>query len=396
VWQVSPYLRLVELAPSDYGVDTPCAMLFDELHGRNLVISVPAYDAMMSAASRDGVLSDAELAVLEPELAFLREHAAIVPAELAFRMHRYLSIEIEITRHCNYRCVFCPVSVAPKPKGVMSRELFAQILDRVVEYGAPMISLNHYSEPTLHPEFVELCELAAARQLKVRLHSNLSVFDVDCIDRVKPAIGLVIANLPSVDPETYAAATGARPRQLERVLTTLERLHAAGIPVILSINTPRDRATGAVHAINERLGEMFGPSVRWWTDDRAGRMDIAGYARPVTHAGRLSGCEMATSQINVSSEALVFLCCQDFDQRYVVGDLRVQSLRDIVEGPDMVRLRSQVLGGSDAPPDLICRRCTKTSPRRGAFLFSGTAKRLGPTEEAVVSDVVLAAQDRAG
>jgi hypothetical protein len=56
-------------------------------------------------------------------------------------------VDIETCRQCNARCLYCPQSVAPKPRGVMPPELFAHILSALGDARPEWVALNHYGEP---------------------------------------------------------------------------------------------------------------------------------------------------------------------------------------------------------------------------------------------------------
>jgi radical SAM protein with 4Fe4S-binding SPASM domain len=292
---------------------------------------------------------------------------ALVPAAVAFRRHAYHTVEIEVNRHCNLRCVFCPVEAAPKPRGFMSRDLFELVLARVVEYGASEISLNHYSEPTLTPDLVDRIARAAALGLRVRLHTNASLLDED---KIRGLAGLgnvrLFVNLPTLDRAEYERVTGSK--FFDRVVRNLELLGQHRVPTSLSINAPRDSASETVRAINERFAALFGASIAWPTDTRAGRVDKTEYATTPRHDGPLGGCGYATRQINVTHEGKVFLCCQDYEQEYVLGDLREQSLREIAEGERAVALRRWIFGYETPPPGFLCSTCAWTRPATPAFV----------------------------
>lgn len=306
---------------------------------------------------------------------------ALVPAAAAFRRHAYHTVEIEVNRHCNFRCVFCPVEAAPKPRGFMSRDLFELVLARVVEYGAPEISLNHYSEPTLTPDLTGRIARAAALGLRVRLHTNASLLDEDKI-RDLAALDAVhlFVNLPTLDRAEYERVTGTK--LFDRVVRNLELLGRHRIPTTLSINAPRDAADETVRAINERFAALFGASIAWPTDTRAGRVDKIEYATTPRHVGLLAGCTYATRQINVTHEGKVFLCCQDYDQEYVLGDLREHSLREIAEGERAVALRRWIFGHEAPPPGFLCSSCAWTGPATPALAIGS-----GKFPDILASDV---------
>ena len=51
------------------------------------------------------------------------------------------------------------------------------------------------------------------------------------------------------------------------------------------------------------------------------------------------------------------ICCQDYDENYVVGDLTRASIRDVLAGEEMARIRRWTYGVEEAPADFICRTC---------------------------------------
>ncbi len=344
------------------------------LHRENaLVVLLDALDGRVFITSRERAGMIGRLRRRPDEIAALRAEqpslfrrllaAGVVASEAAvLYRHRYDHMEIEINRHCNYRCVFCPVAERPKPRGFMDDDLFTLVLERAAEYGhIRYISLNHYSEPTLHPGLVNRVRLAAELNLQVRIHTNASLLNEEKIAALADLgnVDLVI-NLPSLDREAYERQTGAK--LFDRVLENLESIHRHGIETTLSINSPRDSRDEAVRAINERFADMFGPSVAWPTDSRAGLIDKKEYVIPVRLSGRLAGCTVAVRQIQVSWEGRVFLCCQDFDQEVVFGDLRTETVREVAESDTIIEVRRALLGLGPPPRDFICNRCEWTTP----------------------------------
>jgi len=337
-------------------------LLFDMLEPRIVALSRP--DAKRLDRLRSDTPAIHAFMESEPEMfARLRDHRLLLLEDQAFRRHSYKSIEIETNRHCNFRCVFCPVAAEPKPKGTMTQEVYEKVLGRVKEYGSFMVSLTFYSEPTLDPNLCDNIATAAKFGLAVRLHTNASLFDEEKIARIA-ALGQtwLVVNLPSVDKAEFERVTQVK--MFDRVVENLKLLHKYKVPVTLSINSPRDGADGEVGAINDMFASMFGPSVKWPTDSRAGRISSPEYASVVRHSGLLGGCGIATIQLNVNWEGKAFLCCQDYQQELVLGDLREQSIKEIAESDRAVQIRKWVFGYDPAPPGFLCTKCEWTEPLR--------------------------------
>src|ERR1700756_4967282 len=85
------------------------------------------------------------------------------------RRSHLLFLSLETCTTCNHRCPFCPVSVDPRQREVMSQELFESIVDQVVEAGGKgvVVFLSNYNEPTIDPLFEERCLALFRRGLPV-------------------------------------------------------------------------------------------------------------------------------------------------------------------------------------------------------------------------------------
>ena len=61
--------------------------------------------------------------------------------------------------------------------------------------------------------------------------------------------------------------------------------------------------------------------------------------------------------IHINPYGQLLLCCQDYDEKEVLGDLREQKLRDILVSEEFARARRMVYGLEEAPASYICRNC---------------------------------------
>ncbi|MFI0220344.1 SPASM domain-containing protein [Streptomyces lydicus] len=101
------------------------------------------------------------------------------------------------------------------------------------------------------------------------------------------------------------------------------------------------------------LGVEVSPSL---TCDRAG--DVGGaYAQGVRIEGRLTGCGWPVQHANISVAGDLFLCCNDYYQREVFGNIRDGSIDELMTSHAAVSLRQRVFGVAEAPEDFLCRCC---------------------------------------
>lgn len=101
------------------------------------------------------------------------------------------TFSIDIVGTCNLRCPSCPVGNSPNrnPVGLMSIELFAEILDKISENKeiVPKIDLYNWGEPSLHKRLPEFIHEVNKRGWFSNISSNLSVPNIDHLIEVPPS-----------------------------------------------------------------------------------------------------------------------------------------------------------------------------------------------------------------
>ena len=314
-------------------------------------------------ALRDGRLRPADLA---PTLR-ARLHAAgwLVDStpDLGRRFRlKYVSFEASAT--CNQACYFCPVSVAPREDHAISMDLYERIVAQLAAHRATIegVSMVHYNEPTVDRLFIDRVRVLKSHGLPPAVLTNATGLTPQRVDALLDMGGLyyLSINLSTLDRERYRRDRGGD--HLPLVLRHLDYLKDKPLAprmdvAVLGIGDARHRQD--FEAISERFrGSRFSMCF-YEVMDRAGAVPV-GLRPPVPHA-RLCGCEQTGSRpvqwVHINAKAQCVLCCQDYHDQYVVGDLHEESLDDILSGPRMSRLRRYVYGMEPAPADFLCRKC---------------------------------------
>ena len=130
---------------------------------------------------------------------FLREQLLVPVANdetQDFIPHR---IDIETCRQCNARCQFCPQSVAPKSRGVMTMDLFS-------ERGLPLL---------LQKEPFATDDAKARRNRGRYLRCNARLKPGVTLDQAKRDLDTIIATIRQDFPETHGKAYGVDIRPLQ-------------------------------------------------------------------------------------------------------------------------------------------------------------------------------------
>jgi len=191
------------------------------------------------------------------------------PADIAEarRRGRLLSLELELSRVCDLRCLYCYAD-----SGTALEEIH-RVLDQAVELGARRVVILGGGEPLLYPHLVPIMESLARRDIGIDLFTNGT--------HVTPRLAQTLARLRvapvvkmnSMRPEVQDFLAG-REGAYAAIRRGLERLLEAGYP---EAGTPLGAQTVVCRQNIDELPDMW----RWLRDRR-----IIPYVELMTWQGR--------------------------------------------------------------------------------------------------------------
>lgn len=275
------------------------------------------------------------------------------------RRLRYLAIETSTI--CSQRCSFCPVSTQGRPTTWMSGDTLDRVIETLRAQPVETIYLNGFNEPTLTPNLVEIVRrLRAVSSARITLNTNGSGLRAKLADELIAAgVPEFVVNLSTVDPEEYARVRGYSDvgRVIRNVEHLLERARESGVAVtLLVLGNLDERHAENVLAIERRFAHLAPKVVICPLGEYAGDPRNT----TVLHTGRLRGCgqeDRPNQWVHLAANGEALLCCHDYAQTYVVGDVNRQSLGEIFAGDRLEQFRRFISGADEAPADFICRRC---------------------------------------
>lgn len=279
------------------------------------------------------------------------------------RRHRLKVVSLETTTTCNQKCYFCPVSIAPREDYAMPDEMFNDIVNQLTTIPTlEAVFLQSYNEPTVDRRFVELCQALFAKGLPVAVLSNGSGFTpakTDALIESGPLRYLCI-NLSTLDRERYQKDRGED--HLTVVLRNLDYMKdrpVANEMKIVVLGRGDDEHQKDFESIRDRFaGSRFVVEAHV-VMDRAGWLDVGTKAQD--REKRLAGCDNVGSRplqhLHITPHGKCVLCCEDYDENYVVGDLTQNSIAEVLEGDELAKMRKWIYGIEEAPADFMCRDC---------------------------------------
>jgi len=256
------------------------------------------------------------------------------------KIFRLTSVMLELTNQCNLKCMMCPVNRSmERARGFMSFDLFRRIIDD--NPGLEYVLLYNWGEPFLHPDIFKMIEYAADRGIRPNTTSNGTLLTPDMIEKIAASrLDRLTISMDGL-PESYEKIRGVSYEKVEQNLTRLiQRRNETKSNVKIDLGL-------SLFEENEQDVQAF--RERW--KNRVDRIQI----QPRTYmnegeippqARRTRRCdEIWRGNLVVLWDGTVAPCCVDFEGVLAVGDANTQRLRDIVNGPEMRRLRRNLNRG---------------------------------------------------
>lgn len=154
-------------------------------------------------------------------------------------------IQVEINRECNANCIYCPTATSRSdwPPERMPLELFEEILPKLVKsaesshWRTPVIHLQGWGEPFLHPDFFAMAEKTKRTGCAVGTTTNATLMNEATAARIVDCgIDLISFSVAGIDERNDRIRRGTKLNRVLDAIAMLDRLKA-----------DRSSATPSVH-----------------------------------------------------------------------------------------------------------------------------------------------------
>ena len=146
--------------------------------------------------------------------------------EAAHREGKLLSLDIELTKLCNFRCIYCYAAPGERQDHELTVEEICGVIDEALTLGLKTLTLTG-GEPLLDEKYFTVAHYARDRNLSVLLFTNGSLITRDVADRlmelkVSPCVKL--DSLSKSTQDRMAGISGA----YQQIMTGIENFISAG------------------------------------------------------------------------------------------------------------------------------------------------------------------------
>lgn len=290
-----------------------------------------------------------------------------------------VDFKMSFTTRCSARCVTC-LNHTITEHCELEWDVFEKYIRAVAELAIPnkkTVWFYNIGEAYLHPHFVPWCE-KAIRLLKKRGIKTGVVTNGADMDRggVPEGIDYFEISFNAGERKTYEMITGLA---FDRVYANINRLYHAGEFGKAGQTSIRllcfDANAGQEEAFRNLFRKMHGVKYRmnYMYDNQFEETEYTG----VIERKQRNPCEYLTNKVLLYPNGDINLCAHDFCDSVVFGNLKEDSLQEILRGEKRMRLIREHEAGKFAG---LCEKCNFNADRRREYVATGY---FDPLEDAV-------------
>jgi MoaA/NifB/PqqE/SkfB family radical SAM enzyme len=119
-----------------------------------------------------------------------------------------VTIDMALTRACNYRCEFCYGILQKNPTKKITWDVMSRFLDDVAELGVKAISLVSDGESSVSPIYPDVIVKGSKNGLSMAMASNGYLVTRDKLEQILPHMTYFRFNISAGEPKRYAEIHG--------------------------------------------------------------------------------------------------------------------------------------------------------------------------------------------
>ena len=133
-----------------------------------------------------------------------------------------ITIDMALTRSCNYGCHFCYAMTQENDRSVITKEHMFNFLDDCAEIGVKGVSLVSDGESTIHPAFVDSIVHGGEKGISMATATNGFLLNEEKLEKILPHLTYLRFNISAGEPKRYAEIMGCKEKWFEKVCKNIE------------------------------------------------------------------------------------------------------------------------------------------------------------------------------
>ncbi|MBF0240825.1 MAG: radical SAM protein, partial [SAR324 cluster bacterium] len=133
-----------------------------------------------------------------------------------------ITIDMALTRACNYGCHYCYAILQENDRQVIDQKSIYHFLEDAAEIGVKGISLVSDGESTISPVFVDTVVKGSEVGLSMACGTNGFIFNRRKLEEILPHMTYLRINISAGEPARYAEIMGVKEQWFHRVVQNIK------------------------------------------------------------------------------------------------------------------------------------------------------------------------------
>ena len=270
-------------------------------------------------------------------------------------------LTVESTSICNLKCIMCPYPSMGRKNEHMSMTVY----EKIVEEGAGFVEfmwLHLFGEPLINPDIYKMIDMAEDAGIRTGISTNATRLDEKASAALLDSkLSLLLLCLDGATKQTFEKIrVGAKFEKVHRNIARFAEMKCArnselkaSLQMIHMTDTQNEKQRFEEEWRDKGFDTIIYKPFNYWANQDSSLIQI-GEPSPPRRSG---ACSEPWIGFTVLADGTVTPCCNDYAGKMPLGDLKTQSLREVWNGPEMMRLRRRFAGDVPDLGGTICQDC---------------------------------------
>jgi len=259
---------------------------------------------------------------------------------------------IEPTNACMMNCIMCPRKNMKRKIEFMDLEFFKQIINQAK--WNDNLWIHHYGDPLIHPKIIEMIKYVSQKRIKARISVNPNLLSEEmCKKLIDSGLHTIMISLDGIDDKIYKYIRGPNAdykKAVENInnLLKLKKELKSSLKIVMAMVRMKANKNDS-----QKFRELW--NKRGVDEICISNVDVLDASdKKIVEQGddelfskkfknkENTFCAEPWTGVVVNASGTVVPCCFDYDEKYVLGNLKKESLKEIWDNKRMRILRRQV------------------------------------------------------
>jgi radical SAM protein with 4Fe4S-binding SPASM domain len=264
------------------------------------------------------------------------------------------TLTIETTNICNAFCTFCPHPRMKRNQTMITTQLYEKIIRESKELGVEEVVLSFFGEPFCDRNLMNRIKFAKENGLKVTLYTNAILLDSDKSKELIDAnLDKIFISLDAYSSEHYRKIrlVGKYDEVVDNInnLIEMKETRKSKFPIV---------EIGMILLDKEDKKGVKTFIKQWKKADNVVIRQPHDWISEGTDIKNQLPCYPLWNDFYILCDGRVVPCCMDYDGTYILGNTNEQTLKEIWETSEKLKMLRKLHLKNTVDSLILCKNCT--------------------------------------